>query len=151
MNQLILNLGVTNPAQGTAVTFDLDVAPSACQAATNSFISGWDYQLSLTPAQRSGVYGSVCASNLQALANISHVPDCIWGGDPESTLTTKDLWYDPGNCGVTSGSWSHNQRLKQWGVNNNESWGGVGLLIDEDCANTWMNPSGSGVDQACIS
>lgn len=153
VNQLILNLGVTNPAQGTAVTFDLDVAPSACQAATSWFISGWDYQLSLSPAQKSGVYGAVCASNLQYLAYINSVPNYIWGSDPDGTISTKDLWYDPGNCGVTSGSWSNHQRLKQWEVNNSESWGGenLGQPIDENCADTWMNPSGNGVDQACIS
>ncbi len=146
----LFSLGVVNPAQGTAVTFDLDEAPSQCQSATSSFISGFDYQLSLSPAQKSGVYGSVCASNLQALASIRYVPGYIFGGDPDGNMTTKDLWFDPGHCGVTSGVWINSQRIKQWLIDNPDSYGGVPLTVDRDCANTWVNPSGSGTDQNCI-
>lgn len=151
VNYLINNLGVGNNAQSTAVTFDLDVAPSACQAATNAFISGWDYQLSLSPAQESGVYGGVCYSSLQSYANISYVPVFVWGGLWDGASTTKDLWNSSGNCGVTSGSWVYSQRLKQWQGPHNETWNGVQLNIDDDCANTWVNPSGTITDSACIS
>lgn len=150
VNELILNLGVQNPAQFTAVTFDLDAAPAACQSATNAFISGWDYQLSLSPAQESGVYGAVCYSNMQALANISHVPTFIWGGDGDGEMTTKDLWNPPGNCGVTDGVWIYSQRIKQYVIDNYESWGGVALTVDENCDNTWTNPYSQGTNSGCI-
>jgi hypothetical protein len=150
VNTLINNLGVANPATSTALVYDLDAAPSSCQAATNSFISGWDYQLSLYPAQESGVYGGVCTSSLQSYANISHVPVFIWGGLWDGNRSTKNLWDSVDNCGVTSGSWVYSQRLKQWKGPHNETWNGVTLNVDDDCANSWINPNNiAGADSAC--
>ena len=151
VNTLILNLGVTNPAQYTALVFDLDAAPSSCQAATNAFINGWDYQLGTSPAQSYGVYGGVCSSSLQSYANITYVPAFVWGGLWDGNKSTKGLWDSTNNCGVTSGSWIYNQRLKQWKGPHNETWNGVTLNVDDDCANSWVDPSGTSyTDSACI-
>jgi glycoside hydrolase-like protein len=142
-------LGVTNFAGGTALVYDLESSPSACQAATNSFISGWDYQLQLAPAQKAGVYGSVCGSNLAALASISNVPDFIWGAWYNGNPSTGNL--DGGGCGVPNGWWGYSQRLKQYNGGHNETWNGVTLNIDNDCANGPTDPNGSGTytDPAC--
>ena len=76
---------------------------------------------------RGWIYTTSRDMTLQSLANISHVPVYVWGGNPEpdGNMSTKDLWYDPGNCGVTSGSWYYSQRLKQWRVNHTETWNNV--------------------------
>lgn len=82
--------GVANSAQGTPVIYDLESAGNGtCQAAINSFIQGWIYWLNLAPAQVPGVYGSVCGSNLAALASLSPPPAFIWGALYDGTRTRR--------------------------------------------------------------
>ena len=148
-NTLTNTLGITNGASGTALVYDLESSPSSCQSATNSFIAGWDYQLQLTPDQKAGVYGAVCGSYLEAYASISSVPDFVWGAWWNGNPSTSNL--DGGGCGVPNGSWGYHQRLKQYQGGHNETWNGVTLNVDSDCANGPTDPSGTGtyVDPAC--
>ena len=97
------------------------------------------------------MYGSVCGSSLQSYASISHVPVYVWGAYLDGNMSTKDLWYSAGNCGVPSGDWIYSQRFKQWRQNHNETWGSTNLTVDDDCANSWVNPSGTITDSGCIS
>jgi hypothetical protein len=107
-------------------------------------------QLNLSPAQIPGVYGSVCGAQLSALARLSPPPTFIWGGDPDGNSNPSDLWYPPANCGVSSGLWVNNQRLKQseevGSGQSGATWGGVSSpgSIDVDCADSYTNPSGGG-------
>jgi len=146
-NMLTGTLGVTNGALDTALVYDLESAPSSCQTATNKFISGWDYQLHLTPAQKAGVYGSVCGANLNALTGAGPVPDFVWGAWYNGNPSTSNL--DGGGCGVANGNWVNHQRLKQYTNTHNETWNGVTLSVDNDCANGPVDPTSQPIDSAC--
>jgi hypothetical protein len=147
----LVNLGITNNALNTPLVYNLESAPPSCQAATNSFISGWMSSLHTSPAQVAGVYGSVCGSSLNTLASISPVPDFVWGAWYNGNKSTSNL--DGGGCGVANGNWSNHQRLKQYNNTHSETWNGVQLWVDDDCANGPVAPAnpngGSTVDPAC--
>ncbi len=102
---------------GTTVVYDLEGYAgnqpnlAQCKAAATSFISGWDYILSLPVAQVYGVYGSVSASDLTDLAGASTAPQFIWGALYDGISSTTDL------SPVPSSDWSHSQRLKQYNGN----------------------------------
>lgn len=147
------NDGVTNDAQSTPIVFDLDSGNSKYQSAVNSFIEGWvTYMHQCCATQLAGVYGSVCGSNLQPLASITPVPDFIWGAWYNGIPSTKNLWT--GSCGVPSGAWTSNQRLKQYTNTHQEFWPtshGTPLNIDNDCADGPTAPGGFGSDASCTS
>lgn len=144
-------LGVTNDAQGSPVVYDLEQSPASCQAATNSYVRGWvTYMHSCCPTQLAGVYGSVCGSNLGALAGITPVPDFIWGAYYDGTPSTKDLFA--GGCGVPNGDWISHQRFKQYQGTHNQTYNGVTLSIDSDCADGPTDPAGNdNTESQCIS
>jgi len=145
----LTNLGITNGALHTAIVYDLESSPSGCQSATNSFIQGWINELHISPAQVAGVYGSVCGSSLQSYASLNPPPDFIWGAYYDGNSSTSDLWA--GSCGVPSGDWVYHQRLKQYNNTHYETWNGVTLSVDDDCANGPVDPSGNGaVDNSCL-
>jgi hypothetical protein len=134
-NTLVYTDGVANSAANTVVVDDLEsyeYSGYPYQSAVNSFISGWDQQLSLPTAQTYGVYGSSCGSNLAALASISPVPEFIWGAYYDGNPSTSDLLCVP------SGSWVSHQRLKQY----NRNVSPYGIVVDEDCANGPTSPFG---------
>ena len=144
LQQLSTDDGANN-AVGTPIIFDLDTAGNGtCQAAVNAFIQGWVNYLNEYPAEIPGVYGSVCGSNLSALATLSPAPSFIWGSDPDNNPNTAVLDDGPNGCGgVPNGDWTNQQRLKQYVVQvQSPPYGGVSLLIDEDCANSLTTPSG---------
>jgi hypothetical protein len=142
----LIGLGISNQASGTPVTFDLEAFnASACNAgaAAVSFVRGWVDQLHVAPAQSAGVYGSTCASQLQSYAAV-HPPDYIWGADYDGNEHTSVM-----SC-VSSGIWTHNQRLKQLRGGHNETWGHVTLNIDTDCSNGPVAPVGGNFGTACL-
>ena len=134
--------GVTNSASATPLIYDLETAGNgSCQAAINSFIQGWVDYLNTAPAQIPGVYGSVCNSNLGALASLSPPPSFIWGAYYDGNPDTADL--SAGGCGVPNGDWTNQQRLKQYDHNyTTPPYGGLSLTVDQDCANSITTPSG---------
>jgi len=50
---------------------------------------------------------------------------------------------------VSSSSWASHQRLKQYIGGHNETWGGVTMNIDTDCANGPVAPTGVNVNTSC--
>jgi hypothetical protein len=116
------------------VAYDLEAyttSDTGCVNAIQSFMSGWTDFLDNSPPQTSGVYGSSCGSNLAAFATISRPPDFIWGAH----------WASPPNplvatmpC-VNSGHWVLRQRHKQYRGGHNETWNGVTINVDSNCAN----------------
>jgi hypothetical protein len=141
----LINLGITNSAQGTPVTYDLEAFnASACNAlaAAKAFVRGWVDQLHVAPAQKAGVYGSTCASELQSYAAV-HPPDFIWGADYDGNPHTSVM-----SC-VSSSSWTNHQRLKQYRGGHDETWGGVRMNIDSDCTNGPVAPNGENLGTAC--
>lgn len=132
------NLGFTNNAAGTPVVYDMEGYPnnSSCRAAVKSFLQGWVDQLAVAPAQQSGVYGSACNSYLNDLATMARPPKFIYAANWDNNPSTSVL-----SC-VNGAYWTNHQRLKQYKGDHNETWGGVTLNIDSNCANGPMAPSG---------
>ncbi len=135
-NMLWQNLGIANFADHTPVTYDLEAFNgSQCNAlaAAQSFVHGWIYQLHLPTPQLAGVYGSTCGSYLDSYRP-DPFPDFIWGASWDGNPSTGAM-----PC-VSSGNWIANQRIKQFVGGHNETWNGVTLNIDTDCANGPMAP-----------
>jgi hypothetical protein len=131
------------------IIYDLegfDTGNASCVAAVKQFISGWMYQLHLPPAQKGGVYGSTCSSNLSGLAGIANVPDFIAGANWSDNKNTATLACIPTNY------WTQNQRHKQYVGDHNETWNGVTLNVDNDCSNAPVYPSPDqlSVGQGCV-
>jgi hypothetical protein len=132
-------------AAGTPVVYDLENYPnnSGCRAAVKSFMQGWVDQLAVAPAQVSGVYGSACASYLDDFASMARPPRFIVGADWDSNPSTSSLSCIPGT------HWTNHQRLKQYRGDHNETWGGVTINIDSNCANGPVAPNGANNTAAC--
>jgi hypothetical protein len=139
------NLGFTNGAAGTPVVYDLEgyTNSGTCQTAVKSFMQGWVDQLAVAPAQVSGVYGSACNSYLNGMATMARPPKFIWAANWDNNTSTSPL-----SC-VSGTYWSGHQRLKQYRGDHNETWGGVTLNIDSNCANGPMAPTG-GLNSASV-
>jgi hypothetical protein len=134
----LINLGITNNASGTPVVYDMEgyTNDASCRAAVKSFMQGWVDQLAVAPAQVAGVYGSACNSYLSDLAGIARPPAYIWAANWDGNTSTSTL-----SC-VSGTSWANHQRLKQYQGDHNETWGGVTLNIDSNCANGPLAPTG---------
>ncbi|HEU4758475.1 MAG TPA: DUF1906 domain-containing protein [Dehalococcoidia bacterium] len=108
----------------------------ACRDAVNSFINGWVYENHQIWGNKAGVYGNGC--DAVKWTTIFNVPDDVWiadwNGDP-------DVW---GLYCLPDGYWIYNQRLHQYWGNAWETYNGVTLLIDRDCANGLVTPHGHG-------
>lgn len=140
--QQLSNDGITVPLTSTPVVYDLESAGNGtCQTAINAFMQGWVNYLRAPPAQIPGVYGSACGSNLVALTALNPPPSFIWGAYYDNNPNTADL--NAGGCGPRSGDWVNHQRLKQYDSDVSEKYGGVPLVVDQDCANAVTTPSGS--------
>jgi hypothetical protein len=131
------------------VAYDLeafDTGNSSCVNAAKQFISGWTYQMHLYPAQKAGVYGSSCGSNLAGYASISHVPDFIHGANWSGNKNTATL-----AC-VPSTYWVYHQRHKQYRGGHNETWNGVTLNVDSDCSDgpVYPGPNAWDIGQGCV-
>jgi hypothetical protein len=127
-NKLVaLNVNTLN----APVVYDVEnySGTTTCRNALKSFMKGWADQLALAPAQKSGAYGSACASYLDDFASDGNAPDFLWGGDQGTSKVTTSI-----SC-VSSTHWTNHQRHKQWKGGHSETWGGVTLRIDSDCSN----------------
>lgn len=135
--QALANLGFGN-ATGTPIVYDLEGYPNnaACRAAVKSFMQGWVDELNGAPRQLAGVYGSACASYLADFATMARPPQYIvpaqWDGNPSTSVLS---------C-VNRGSFVNHQRIKQYLGGHNETWGGVTINIDSNCANGPLATSG---------
>jgi hypothetical protein len=134
----LIALGVTNSASGTPVVYDMEgySNDATCKAAVKQFMQGWVDQLAVAPAQVSGVYGSACNSYLSDLATMARPPKFVWAANWDLNPSTATL-----SC-VSGTSWASHQRLKQYQGDHNETYGGVTLNIDSNCANGPVAPTG---------
>lgn len=141
----LMNLGFANGAAGTPVVYDLEGYPnsSSCRAAVKSFMQGWVDQQAVPPAQVSGVYGSACNSYLNDFASMARPPRFIVPAQWDSNPSTSVL-----SC-VGGGYWTNHQRIKQYRGGHNETWGGVTINIDSQCANGPLAPTGSLASTVC--
>jgi hypothetical protein len=134
----LIALGITNSAAGTPIVYDMEgySNDTSCRAAVKSFINGWTDQLAVAPAQVAGVYGSACNSYLSDLATITRPPAYIWAANWDGNTSTSTL-----SC-VSGTYFANHQRLKQYQGDHNETWGGVTINIDSNCANGPLAPTG---------
>jgi hypothetical protein len=127
--------------------YDLEgynTADTACRDAAKAFVDGWVERIRTYWREKAGVYGAGCSSAVRDWATIANVPDDVWiahwNNDP-------DVW---GLACVSNSLWVNHQRLHQYAGNVTETWGGVTLLIDRDCADGLVTPHGHGwTDRAC--
>ena len=143
----IVSLGMST--DNTPIIYDLenyDTSNSTCVAAAKAFIRGWTTQLHLAPAQKSGVYGSACASGLSNFASLSPPPDFITGAQWDNVKSTSTM-----SC-VGSGWSTNNRRHKQYRGDHSETWNGVTISVDNDCSNAPVYPGPDELDtgQGCI-
>ncbi len=136
-------------AAGTVIYYDLegfDTTNSACVTSVNTFINAWDVQIREAHASHPGVYGSSCASNIQAFASLPNVPDDVWMA---STSTPASVWNIP--C-VSNNSWAIQPpygRLHQYTATHNETTiDGYVVALDNDCENGLVAPFGHGPNPA---
>ena len=126
-----VSLGISAPQ---AIVLDVEpYTPSpgnSCEAAVESFVSGWVYQLHLHAAgEKAGLYGGSCGSHLETLYYAtSPRPDWIWGADPTGNSDAQTM-----TC-VGSTHWTGYTRHKQYTNDHNEVWGGLTIQVDNDCA-----------------
>jgi hypothetical protein len=107
-------------------------------------MKGWADQMAVAPAQLSGVYGSACASYIDDFASDGNPPDFV---DPAAWGSGQSTSSIP--C-VASTHWTHNQRHKQYAGGHNETYGGVTINIDNDCANGPVYGNGGNMDGTCV-
>lgn len=108
----------------------------ACRNAVNAFVNGWVHELH-TLGYVAGIYAStMCNTGLSDYINISYPPDVIWPArwyhNPgEGSYDPSASVWDLGSC-VPTTAWNNHQRIRQYGGDNNETWGSVTLNIDEN-------------------
>jgi hypothetical protein len=125
------SLGMDTP--NMPIVYDLEGYSNVtiCRNAAKSFMKGWADYLQEVPAQKSGLYGSACASFMDDFASNGNPPDFIWFGDWSGNTHTTVV---TGGC-IASGHWNANQRHKQFRGGHNETHGGITILMDSDCSN----------------
>jgi hypothetical protein len=128
--------------------FDLEAyntGDSTCRTAVKSFINGWSSRVQSYWGEKAGVYGSGCGSAVDDWASIGTPPNDVWIADWN---LDPDVW---GLCNVPNTHWTSDQRLHQYRGGHSETWGGVAISIDNDCADGQVVPHGHGTggDPAC--
>lgn len=120
---------------------------SGCRAAAKSFVAGWVDRLAGYHGHLAGVYGSSCGSAASDWATLGRPPSMVWLADWN---LDPDVW---GLRCVPNGYWSGDQRIHQYRGGHWESYGGIGINIDNDCEKgqvTPHDPSYGGGDPACL-
>ena len=121
-----LGMGATQP-----IVYDIEPfaeGNAACLSAVQAFVRGWVTELHVVTGEKAGVYAVTCNSGLNSFASISPSPDFVWGAWWDGNKLVSDM-----PC-VGPGNWAAHQRHKQYLGNQNQSYGGVGMNVDVDCA-----------------
>ena len=128
------NLGLTNlDGSNTIIYYDLEAyntSNSSCRNAMKSFMDGWDQELA-AKGNKSGVYGSSCASGLTDFMTISHVPDAIWLAWWNYSTYNSNASVFGVSC-VSNSYWPNHQRIHQYAGSHNETWGGITINVDNN-------------------
>jgi hypothetical protein len=123
------------------IFYDLEAVgtSSTCIAAAKAFINGWDHELAFNTLYSSGLYGSTCSSQLSKFASI---------GYPPINIAPRDTSHDPtgvyGLLCLSDDLWNNDRRIHQLAAEVHKSYGGVGLWIDEDCADGRLSSNRTG-------
>jgi hypothetical protein len=127
-------------ASGSVIYYDMEAYGTTCSPAVRAFIGGWASGLH-SAGWKAGMYGS-CV-NVGDFAAAAPQPDALWfahwDGIPGPT--------DP-NCPATQ-PWSPDRLIKQWQGGHPETWSGVTLNVDSDCADGIVAPNAHGLLPYC--
>jgi hypothetical protein len=129
---------------GSIVYYDMehyDNTNTSCQAAVDSFISGWSHKLR-SSGFRAGVYGSPF-DMAAGWATVANVPDDVWIADWNGSKSTTGI------SPLSNSLWVHCQRLHQYQGGHNETWGGITFNIDNDSENGQVAAPSGFVSAAC--
>jgi hypothetical protein len=121
-----INLGF---AAGTIIYLDVEdyVNSTQCNASVNAYVNGWTFQLR-HDSFKAGVYGSICSSAPSDWYGLTNRPNDVWlaGGS-----TDPQVWNL--SC-IPNADWVADHRIHQYLAGHNETWGGVQLNVDTNCA-----------------
>jgi Domain of unknown function (DUF1906)/Repeat of unknown function (DUF346) len=127
-------------AAGSVVYYDMESYGTTCSPAVQAFIGGWTSALHAA-GWKAGMYGS-CV-NVGDFAVASPRPDALWfahwDGQPGPA--------DP-SCPATQ-PWSTDKLIKQWQGGHPETWNGVTINVDSDCADGIVAPTAHGTLPYC--
>jgi hypothetical protein len=130
--------------KGSIIYYDMeayDNTNSSCQAAVDSFISGWSHKLR-SSGFRAGVYGSPF-DMAAGWATVANVPDDVWIAAWNGSKSTTGI------APLSNSLWVHCQRLHQYQGGHNETWGGITFNIDSDSENGQVAAPSGFVSAAC--
>ncbi len=130
------SLGLTSSdSSGTIIYYDMEGYTSQhpdCSEPAKKFIEGWTAKLHFT-GNMAGLYGSVCASEINIFSAIDPMPDAIWLADATRSAydSQQVVWVTANRC-LPDTNWRNSQRIRQYTQGHAETWGGVSLTIDSN-------------------
>jgi hypothetical protein len=127
-------------ASGSIVYYDMEAYGTSCSSAVQAFIGGWTSALHAA-GWKSGMYGS-CVNVGDFAASIPQ-PDALWFAHWDGKLGPTDS-----TCPATQ-PWATDRIIKQWQGGHLETWAGVTVSVDNDCADGIVAPTAHGLLPYC--
>ncbi|MER6300654.1 glycoside hydrolase domain-containing protein, partial [Kitasatospora sp. NPDC001539] len=122
---------------GSAVYLDMEAynaSDAACSTAVLTYVQAWDAALH-SRGYFAGFYGfsksSALAMSQAATSGAPNLPDALWYALYDGTADTTSTFPFPAS------QWSGSRRGHQYAVNQQETYGGSSLTIDQ---NAWNGP-----------
>ncbi|MFN2199141.1 MAG: glycoside hydrolase domain-containing protein [Anaerolineales bacterium] len=133
-----LNLGFFGDK---AIFYDMESyygASDTCRTVVKEFMRGWTERLQ-DSGFRAGAYGSPCYY-MRDWVSISPRLDDVW----VANWYLNNYFYNPNasvwdvSC-LSNSEWDNRQRIRQYGGDHTETWGGISLTIDSNVIDALMN------------
>jgi hypothetical protein len=118
----------------TIIYYDMegyDVTNATCHTAVKAFLNGWTAEMQDIRARKSGIYGS-CLGGASAWAALNRPPNAAWVAREHGDPLIKSV-YKLGTGCLADGDFPQ-RRVKQFNLDTSESYGGVSMFIDINCA-----------------
>lgn len=133
-----LNLGFLGDK---SIFYDMESyygASDTCRTVVKEFLRGWTERLQASNF-RAGAYGSPCYY-MRDWVSISPKLDDVWIANWYSS----SYFYNPNasvwdvSC-LSNAEWDNRERIRQYGGDHTETWGGISLTIDSNVIDALMN------------
>jgi hypothetical protein len=142
-------IGLTGSGMGGSIIYyDVEAYGTSnlhCREAVRSFIAGWTERLHYWGNQ-AGAYGSACNSNVSDWAGALHPPDDLWVAAISYSRYHKNVPLFGISC-LPDNLWPNHQRIRQYTVGHNETWGNVTFNIDSNVADAEVVTQTQGVKE----
>jgi photosystem II stability/assembly factor-like uncharacterized protein len=129
-------IGLTGSGMGGSIIYyDIEAYGTSnlqCREAVKSFMTGWTERLHYWGNQAGG-YGSACNSNVSDWASLTYPPDDLWVAAVSYSKYHKNVPLFGLTC-VNDNLWPNHQRIRQYTIGHNETWGNVTFNIDSNIA-----------------